>query len=276
MSFQIKNITDDEYFATGDIFNGFAPPAEAHNDLVVSASFLKRVYNTNLFHILKTPKPTYSADTNLAMKFGSAFHCICLEESEFQERYEVTDSHSIEDKITLNTSDYNKMLLMKSNIREKYPKMLDQKSTELAIFGELNNIKVKCKIDKLDIHQEGNNIIINVIDLKTVYYKPLSMKRGKNGERFLLKRELQNLNYDLQAYFYIELVKAWALEKYVDMNIIVKFQILTSSTDDLSCQLFNLSSDFINDGKMKFDIAFEQVSDFVEFGIDGVSESEEL
>ena len=76
----IKKITDETYFSIGNIFNGFESPMERHEELVVSNSFMKSVFKTNLYLHLITRGEEINDDLQQIFDTGSAFHCYVLEQ----------------------------------------------------------------------------------------------------------------------------------------------------------------------------------------------------
>jgi len=247
-----KKMSDEDYFAVGDIFDGFCDPIQRAEELVISASFLKRVYNSNLFDVLKSGKPSYSRETKEHFKFGTALHCYILELDDFYDRFYIDRGGLVDNKKeVLSEDDFNKIEEIEANIKDKYPDFLDGENTEIAVFGEIDGVNAKCKADKIDII--GDTVIIT--DLKSVFYNPFSLKKYK-GERTELIRKLKDLNYDLQAVFYISLIKD------IYPNYKVEFQILTASKENHSVQKFKLSNDFLESGFEKLNLTVEAIKDF--------------
>jgi len=270
--FAIDKITDKEYFKRGDIWGGFAPAIESGKDLVVSASLLKSIFSTNLYHKLVSEKEEITPELQTIFDVGSAFHCYVLERRDFDERYQVTDD--LADHRTLISKDsFEFIKKSEQNVFAKYPEMLDQEFCELAIFGELDGVKVKCKIDKMNIKYDemGGYKHIDIVDLKSVYYKPFAKKKSANGDRYELRRELSSMGYDLQAYFYKLLVEKWC--DSLGMFPTINFVLLTASREDCSVQKFTIGDEMMASGESKFDSVWSQVVSFVN---DGTVEKEEI
>ena len=262
--FKLVDIEDKDYFAKGDIWDGFLTPLERNKEWVVSASKLKQVYKTNLYDLVLPQIKVAKKEDNRALLFGSAFHCYCLETSEFYNRYEVTDGASIADnKQIITLSEFDIIQKLYKNLEVKYPELLDCKNTEKAIFGEIDGVKVKCKIDKFKITQKGDSYHVEIRDLKSVFYSPYGLGRGKNGERTKLIYALKDLNYDLQAYFYLKIATAWVKEWKQTDNVTGSFHLDVCSKEDLSVQSYKLSEEFIYSGNLKFNNIWDEVTDFI-------------
>ena len=261
MKTELKNIADEDYFAIGDLSKEMTP-VDSHKKMVVSASFVKSTFRTNLYHSVLF-KDKVDEELQKIFDIGSAFHCFILENDDFYDRYYVSDTPDItSEKVRISLLDFEFMERSNDNIKIKYPQMLDGLNCELAIFSEMDGVPVKCKIDKMNITRDkkGNFIHVDIVDLKSVYFKPFTFNKNIYGERTKLRYKLSDTGYDIQAYFYIQLVKLW-LES-INQSCSVSFSLLTASKEDYHVQMFKVGDEMLKSGEMKFGTVWGEVVDF--------------
>ena len=263
---QLINITDEEYFSIGkiDLFD--------HNQLVVSASFLKQVFDRDLYEVLIKGSGTISDELQYMFDVGSAFHTFVLESREFDSRYYVSDYKSLqEDRKFISSIDYDFIVGCYNNIKIKYPYILDESDqNELVITTNFDGVPFRCKIDKLV--QIGNTI--KVIDLKSVWFDfyGKEYKRNKDGIRWGLIKYIQSLNYDIQGYAYIKAVKRYFED--IGISVDVEFLLLLASKDTYDVKMVKFSPEMIQSGKDKFKIVFPEIQQFFNGGIEYVEQEE--
>ena len=263
---KIGKITDEAYFAVGEIFKGMESPLDRNNDLVVSASFLKNNFDTNPYHHLITGGYKVDEDKQVFFTVGSAFHCYVLEHEEFFSRYHVSDfPDPTRETIRIGTNDFYFIEEAAKNIQIKYPDVCNGQNVEYALFGVLDDVPVKCKIDKLNIKKSGKVYQhVEILDLKGVYFDPFKLAKSPNGDRWKLRKMLSDNNYDLQAYFYTRLVEEWLLS--IGQHCEVSFSLLVASKETYQCQKFRVGQGMMETGKQKFDSVWKDVRDFVLYG----------
>lgn len=274
--FEIKKITDEAYFAYGNIFNGFEKPIDRHEELVVSNSFMKSVFKTNLHHQLIVGNEEVDEELQQVFDTGSAFHCYVLEHDEFYDRYHISNvQDATKNTIRIGKPEFEFIEASHRNIGEKYPQVLDGENVELAIIGEIDGVKVKCKIDKLNIKKSGNRYLhVEILDLKGVYFNHFKLKKSPGGERWELRKMLSNNDYDLQAYFYTKLVENW-LES-INQHCEVSFSLLVASKDTYECQKYRVGAEMMETGRLKYESVWNDIRDFVLFGKDRLVDEEVL
>lgn len=263
---QIKDISDDLYFSIGDIFNGFDSPLNRHSELVVSNSFIKQVFDTNMYHRLVAGAIEVDKKLQGIFDVGKAFHCYVLENSQFHDRYRVSDiKDATSELIRVSTQDFVFIQRCFDNIVKKYPYIVNEENTELSIFGAIDEVPVKCKIDKLHIEKSGKVYQrVEIIDLKGVYFDPFKLKKDSNKNRYELRRKICDAGYDIQAYFYTRIVEEWlsSINQYCE----VSFSLLVCSKETYQVQKFRLGSEIYESGRLKFESVWGDIRDFVLYG----------
>lgn len=273
---KIGKIIDEVYFAVGDIFKGMESPLDRNNDLVISASFLKNNFDTNPYHHIITGGYKIDEDKQVFFTVGSAFHCYVLEHYEFYDRYHVSDfPDPTMETIRIGTNDFYFIEEAAKNIQIKYPDVCDGQNIEYALFGVLDDVPVKCKIDKLNIKKSGKVYQhVEILDLKGVYFDPFNLAKTPTGDRWKLRRMLSDNHYDLQAYFYTRLVEEWLLS--IGQHCEVSFSLLVASKETYQCQKFRVGPEMMETGKQKFDSVWKDVRDFVLYGKTALNDEEIL
>ena len=277
MKWEAKKISDAVYFAYGDIFKGMTEAIDSHKELVVSNSFLKSIFKTNLYHRLIVGGEEIDEELQEIFDIGSGFHAYVLEHKEFEDRYHVSDTKdATKETVRISTNDFKFITSAYKNIEAKYPQTLDNENVELAIFGEIDGVKVKCKIDKLNITKDanGNWIHVEISDLKGVYFAPFNLKKSPTGERWKLRNMLSDIGYDLQAKFYTKLVKLW-LES-CGIYCEVSFSLLVASKETYEVQKFLVGEDMLLTGESKFNHVWNDVVEFVKHGKSALNDVEVL
>lgn len=272
---QLCKIDDVDYFALGkkDLFNEKA--------LIVSASFLKSVIRSDLYHILAVGDTPVSDSLQYEFDVGHGLHCYQLEYKDFDNRFYVSTSKNIQEKRTFIKSvdsKNNSFEFIKScyeNVKIKYPEILQESQfNEVACKFSINGVPCKCKIDKIIFHDDG---IVEIIDLKSVYFDFYSKRFMRNSDGVLWKliKEMKDLNYDLQGYFYYRAIKEYLdyhNYKYTD----IVFSLLLESKDTFDVKKVSFSAEMMASGREKFNFVFPQVKSFYEYGMKVVDRSEFL
>jgi len=267
----IHKIKDETYFKIGDIFGGMKEAIDRHEELVVSASFLKNCVNSSLYSVLMGEGFKPDNELKKALIVGSAWHCYILENIHFEDRFYVADFPiATQTKNFIDKLDLEFIEETHKQIEKKYPEMLDNQYCEATITSEIDGVPCKCKIDKMLVTMKGNRIIdVDIVDLKSVYFDPFKKSKGSNGDLYGLRRELSSLNYDLQAYFYVKMVESWLQSCGQHAN--VSFSILTGSKDTHDVQKFRVGEEMMRTGEEKFNSVWGEVKAFVQMGKTQVS-----
>jgi hypothetical protein len=249
---------DKEYFNIGNI------DINNPTGFVMSASLLKSIHTRDLYDVLVLNNKEYGKELRYTLDLGSAFHCFCLEKEFFDKRY-YADSfeNKTDDRIFIKISDFLWIKKAHEHIKLKYPYILDDPSmNEIVVIGTIRGIPAKCKIDKII---ENNNELI-IIDLKSIFMNLYSTKfrRNKEGIRWNLIRYIQEVNYDLQGYFYATLVEEYLKQNKKDKS--VTFKLLFADKDEANVALYSFSQEMIQHGELKFNTLFPAIKDFYENG----------
>lgn len=273
----IKKISDEAYFKIGDIFNGLKEAKERHTELVVSNSFVKQVFERNMYDIVTHGLPP--VDDKLQLEVfnpGSAFHCYLLENEEFNDRYHVSNiKDPAQDKVIINEVDMAFIKGVHKNAAIKYPDLLDGQYVELALFGEIDGVPVKCKIDKLKIVKKGNIYLsVEIIDLKGVWFDFWKEKKDQFKSRWGLRKKLSSNGYDLQSYFYKRMVEAWLHS--IGQHCPVDFSLAVASKETYDIQKFKIGAEMMESGEAKFRSVWGEISDFAKHGHAALIDEEEL
>lgn len=277
MEWIAKDITDEAYFKIGDIFGGMDEPRDRHKELVVSNSFLKKVYETNLYHYLEDGFEEIDEDLQEVFNLGSAFHCYILENKEFGERYRVSDTIDASDeRVRIGLGEFKFIEQSAMSIEKKYPYLINNENAEITIIGEIDGVPVKCKIDKLHIEAKGNRYtMVEIVDLKGVYFDMFKLKKDSNKDRWELRKMLSKNGYDLQAYFYTKLVEGW-LASIGQAQADIRFSLVVASKETYKVQKFRVGHEMLLSGEEKFRSVWSDVVSFVSFGKDSLVDEEVL
>ena len=267
---QLSKIEDVDYFALGkkDLFNEKA--------LITSASFYKSVFSTDLYHVLLKGDNKVDEKLQYIFDVGSAFHAYVLEPKEFDDRYYIADLSNIQEKRTkIKTLDFEFIKESCENIKNKYPEILEEsKYNEIALKCSFDGVPYKAKFDKLIFHNDG---IVEVIDLKSVYFDFYSKRFMRNSDGILWKliKEMKDLNYDLQGYCYYRGIKEYLDYHNIQYTDII-FSLLLASKETFVVKKVTFSKDIMISGKEKFNVVFPSVKSFYEHGLKTVDRSEYL
>jgi len=192
----IEKMEDKAYFSIGAI------DLHRHKDLVVSASFLKNVYDEDLYQVLSMGSMPIDDELQYIFDLGNCFHCYCLEPKEFEKRFyiaEYKNEFGSETRMYINTLDFDIVIKLYNNIKKKYPYMLEESEfNEVVILTNFNGVPYRCKIDKL-IEKDNE---IEIVDLKSVWFDFYGKKyrRKSDNIRWGLLNYIKELNYDLGEY----------------------------------------------------------------------------
>ena len=264
--FEIKEMSDAHYFGIGTV-DIFKP-----KELVVSNSWLKKVFNNGLYDVLIAPDEVIDDDLQVIFDVGSAFHCFVLEKEEFYKRYYIAEGNDpIDTRVRITPDDFDFIEKVHKNISMKYPEILDGEYTELVILGEVDGVKTKSKLDKIIMYADGK---VDIIDLKSVYYD-FMMKKSSDGTQYKLRKQITDQDYDLQAYFYTRQVKEWLDENNRDSTR-VSFSLLLASKDTFDVKMYKMGEEIMESGRLKFESVWEDVVDFVKNGADSVNRFDTL
>lgn len=265
---KLKKISDKDYFLIGKVnfFN--------HKELVVSASFLKQVFERDLYDVLIKGEKSIDAELQYMFDVGSAFHTFVLEANHFEERYYVADYKNEFESNTrtyINSEDYEFVVQCYNNIKLKYAYILEESNmNEVALFTNFDGTPYRCKIDKL----LDKDIEIKIIDLKSVWFDfyGKKFKRNKDGIRWGLVKYIQELNYDLQGYAYWKAIKTYLESKGIDKE--VSFSLLLASKETYDVKLVKFSAEMMANGKEKYDLIFPEIKSFFDGGYEFVEQEE--
>jgi hypothetical protein len=256
-----KKIADRDYFSIG---------GTTRDEFIASASALKDIYDRGLYKYIVEP---FEVDDKLQDIFaiGTAFHSFILEPKEFEKNYTFEkDPFSNRKLLDKNTKDF--LELSKDKIKLLYPDFLKTYNgedglyslNEMAFVGEIEDIKVKGKLDRVIIDIKKK--IATIYDLKSIY-KPLAkVKRDSSHKAWELKRTINEFNIDLQMAWYKRLIREYLITTYGDagMQFDIVCKLLFASKEDNNIQMVRLSEDeVLLKGDEKVDIAFGEVKNYV-------------
>ena len=258
---ELKDIPDSEYFTIGsvNIQNG--------KELVLSASLIKEIYGRGLYETI-IEKQEYSDELLATFELGTMLHSYILEYEAFNESYYFGDfnTESKKKRVPYETETFIKAIRKKCKV--KFPDLLDEVGAEIAIVGDIDNIPVKCKMDKFII-KDG---IAYIYDLKSTFHKMAKMKRNRDGVAWEIAKIINELNYDLQMFFYKKLVEEWlhCQGLYIEVVTILVF----ASTTDEEVRMIRLSEETLGNGEEKYNQVIGDVKDFYDNGIKSVNREE--
>jgi len=258
---ELKKISDEEYFKLGGL--DISHP----ENLMVNASLLKDIFNRGLYDVLIEPLK-HSDQTLKNFKTGSALHKYILENSTFNKEYHFGEFNPAKKTMELNSKDEELLKAIRKECELKYPELLDEKGAEVAIFGEINGIKVKAKFDKFVI--AGNRAYI--YDLKSTSLPLQKIKRTADGRAWEVARQIRDYHYDLQMYFYSLLAEEWLKTQNLYLEIIPI--LVFASKIDYKVKQFMLSPEIIAGGEQKFNDTFGEIQNFVLNGAKAINKFE--
>ena len=277
MEWTATDISDDAYFAIGDIFGGMDEPRDRHKELVVSNSFLKKIYQTNMFHYIEDGYEEISEELQDVFDLGSGFHCYILEHKDFSERYRVSDGIDPSDERTrIGHTEFKFVEQSHMSIQKKYPDLMNGENAEVTIMGEVDGVPVKCKIDKLNIVAKGKRFVrVEILDLKGIWFDPFKQKKTAGKDRWELRKKLSNTDYDLQAFFYKKLVEGW-LASIGQTQCEVVFSLVVASKETFKVQKFRVGQEMMMSGEEKYNSVWSDVREFCLYGKDSLIDEEVL
>ena len=258
---ELKKISDQEYFSLGEV------DLNNPQKLIVNASMLKDIFDRGLYEVLVEP-PSHDETTLKNFKTGSALHKYILEFSSFNKEYHFGDYNPAKTTTELNKSDEEFIKAIRKECELKYPELIDEKGAELTILGEIEEIKVKAKLDKFVI--SGNKAFI--FDLKSTSLPMQKMKKTPDGRAWEVARQINDYHYDLQMYFYSLLVEEWLKSQNLFLEVIPV--LVFASKTDYKVRQFMLSPETIAKGEQKFRYTFNQVKDFILNGPKAINKME--
>ena len=258
---ELKKISDEEYFSLGEL--NIKHPKK----LVVNASLLKDIFNRGLFEVLI--EPTEHSETTLKnFKTGSALHKYILENSTFDKEYHFGAYNPAKDTTELNAKDEEFLKAIRKECELKFPELIDEKGAEVTVTGEIDEIKVKAKLDKFII--SGNRAYI--YDLKSTSLPLAKIKKTPQGKAWEIARQISDYHYDLQMYFYSLLVEEWLKTQNLFLEVIPI--LVFASKQDYKVKQFMLSPETLAKGEEKFNQAFSRVREFATHGAKAVDKFE--
>jgi len=255
--FNLEKISDEEYFSLGKL------NIQNPNELVLNASTCKDVYDRGLYDAL-LEDVEHSETTLNNFRVGSEFHNYILEISEFRKTHYIGEFNPLEERIQVKNSTF--LNGAREQISLKFPNLLDEIGAELTITGEIEGVKVKAKIDKIEVDNANNRIY--VYDLKSTGLPMLKIKKGRDGKAWEIAKTISEYHYDLQMYFYSLLIELY-FEQIGKRFEIIPILVFASKTD-FKVRQVRLSPETIGAGEEKFKEVFRDIKDFVNYGIKAV------
>jgi len=263
---EILKLEDEAYFNIG------VQDIEREKELVVSNSLLKRLIERGIYDVTVLDKQSPISDTlQESFNIGSAVHCRILEPKEFEKRFYISDRvDPYHEGIQIKPKAFEFMKEVIRVIKLKYIELMDGEGAEYTITWKMNDVKCKLKADKIVYHTRG----VDIYDVKTTHEDFFKLGTASNGDRWELRRLLQKLNYDLQAYFYTLGVEAWAREKGITGEVNFYFVFISTTTSDV--QVFKVGERLHETGREKFNSIWWDIVDFVKFGKSAVNRELEI
>jgi hypothetical protein len=268
---KILKISDDEYFSIGKVsyFD--------NEKLVLSASTLKEIYKRDAYEVLiKENKAEISKELQYIFDVGSAFHCYILENDEFEKRYyigEMKNDFNDVKRTFIHTEDFAFIKGAYENIKIKYPYMVEPSEwNEVTILTNINGVPYRAKLDKV---VEVSDSLIEIIDLKSVFYDFYATKYKRDAEsgiRWGLVKALQENNYDLQGVLYVKAVKSWLEHNGISKD--VRFKLLLASKKTFDVKMVTFGSEMMQNGENKLNQVLPEIQAFFHSGMEQIAQDE--
>ncbi len=255
--FNLEKISDEEYRQIGKL------NIQNPDELVLNASTCKDIYDRGLYDVL-LEDVEHSSKTHENFTIGTEFHNHILEISEFNKTHYVGKFNPADERIQVKNSTFLKNA--REQISLKFPNLLDEIGAELVITGELEGVKVKAKIDKIEVDNANNRIY--VYDLKSTGLPMVKIKKGRDGKAWEIAKTISEYHYDLQMYFYSLLIELY-FEQVGKRFEIIPILVFASKTD-FKVRQVRLSPETIGNGEEKFKEVFRDIKSFMNYGVKAV------
>lgn len=223
-----------------------------HSSPGISASGLKTIYKKSVYHYLNR-KPFESK----SMAFGTAVHTALLEPDNFNKEYYVL--HNIDrrtkagkeqfaaaeklakNKIMLPGQDKERIDAINKNFKKStLAQYYSKGQIELSHYGEFQGANVRIRPDVLNRHKDF------IADVKTC----------QDNSPKAFKNDVYKYSYHLQAAF------------YMDMLEINHFRFITvQSTYPFTVEVYALSEEMIEQGRLAWKQAFADYQMYLETGV---------
>jgi hypothetical protein len=179
-------------------------------------------------------------------------------------------------KIMLTNQEYDRVMNIRNNIK-RHPIASNLTWTtfshnqwfvtnELILFGTINGVKMKGKIDRLIIDYKEKSVII-------IDYKTFSTKYDYVNSKKKFLESIDKLDYDRQAAVYIKLVRQFILDNYPEIKGLDTFKfeykiIAIKSNFDNEVRVYTLGPTYIERGNIKMVDAIGKLKFYEKHGYD--------
>lgn len=204
------------------------------------------------------------AGLQAAFDLGTYFHTLVLEPHLVDEEILVVeDSQTLKLKKQIEKPHMTVITESQKSVGDKMYKAFDKATfypegkkiktffqrgqAEESFFGEIDGLKVKARTDYRKSTRKGSSIN----DVKTTS----KLINSKN-----IKKVCRELDYDLSAALYIDLVEKLTGKKH-------DFYFLFVGKKDFKCRIFRASPEFIERGRKKYKKAIEGIKKSLETGV---------